>query len=72
MNVDIENVDNVDIENTIVLGKRLVIRNKKASAPPDEGLQKRLWRQLYKLKTNFQLIGLSPEDKTKYDKHKRF
>ena len=30
----------------IVLGKRLVIRNEKASAPPDKGLQKRLCSSL--------------------------
>ena len=31
-----------DIKSTIVFGKRLVVRNGKASAPPDDGLQKRL------------------------------
>ena len=30
------------IDSTIAIGKRLVIRNEKASAPPDKGLQKRL------------------------------
>ena len=32
----------IGIDSTIVLGKRLVISNEKASAPPDKGLQKRL------------------------------
>ena len=31
------------LKSTIVLGKRLVIRNEKASAAPDKVLQKRLW-----------------------------